>query len=171
MGHLKGRIAGLEGVPGVDADGMKRYICQTFDGISVAEGSGDTFCYYDPDGDLAMDRNFPFVTIVTGNHYDSVSALNRPGSYRLNIGLPKATYSSWFGPAPTQRDEHGVLGTGFDYAVRDQVMPHPIYASQYWVCVVNPGAATRDAVRSLLADAHRFAVRKHTNQRTRQSRP
>ena len=39
-------------------------------------------------------------------------------------------------------------------------MPHPYYASQYWVCVVNPSSATFEEVRPLLAEAHAFAVRK-----------
>lgn len=148
---------------------MKQYICQTFDGLSVAENSGDTFFFYDPADDPA-ERQFPFVTIVTGDNYDSVSALGGPDAYRLNIGLPKATYTSWFGAAPAHRDEHGVLETGFDYSVRDQVMPHPIYASQHWVSVVNPGEATLDVVRSMLAEAHRFAARKYANRQARRTR-
>jgi hypothetical protein len=106
---------------------------------------------------------------VTGDHYDSVSKLSGPGAYRLNIGLTKATYSSLFGAAPTRRDEHGVLETGSDYAATDTVMPHPVYASQYWVCVVNPGEATLDAVWKLLAEAHEFAARKYANQQTRRA--
>lgn len=106
---------------------------------------------YDPGGDLPAERQFPFVTIVTGDHYDSVSNLNRPGTYRLNIGLTKATYVASFGAAPTQRGADGVLDTGFDHAAVDTLMPHPIYAAQHWVCVVNPGEAKLETVRTLLA--------------------
>jgi hypothetical protein len=150
---------------------MKRYICETFEGITAVDGSGDTFFMYDPDGDLPAERQLPFVTIVTGDHYDSVSRLNRPGTYRLNIGLTKATYTAWFGAAPTQRDADGVLVTGFDYAAVDTVMPHPVYASQHWVCVVNPGEATLVTVRTLLAEAHRFAARKYANHQARREQP
>jgi hypothetical protein len=151
---------------------MKRYICETFDGVNAVEGSGDTFFLYDPDGDLPAERQIPFVTIVTGDHYDSVSELDTPGAYRLNIGVTKATYAAWFGAAPTQRDADGVLETGYDHAAVDTVIPHPIYASQHWVSVVNPGEATLDTVRTLLAEAHRFAARKYANQhRTRPAGP
>lgn len=146
---------------------MKRYVCEMFDGVNAIDGSGDTFLLYDPNRDLPPERQLPFATIVTGDHYDSVSELDRPGAYRINIGLTKASYTALFGPAPTHRDEHGVLETGFDYAATDTVMPHPTYASQYWVCVVNPGDATLDAVRRMLAEAHGFATRKYTNQRAR----
>jgi hypothetical protein len=147
---------------------MRRYICEAFDGVTAADGSGDTFFMYDPDGDLPAERQFPFATIVTGDHYDSVSKLDRPGAYRLNVGLTKATYAAWFGAAPTQRDADGVLDTGFDCAAVDTVMPHPIYASQHWVCVVNPGETTLETVRTLLAEAHGFAARRYAN---RQARP
>lgn len=142
---------------------MTRYIRSAFDGVNPVENSGDTFFIYDPARDLPPERWFPFATIVTGDRHDTVSDLDRPGAYRLNIGLTKATYVSRFGAAPRDRDEHGVLRTGFDYAAADTLMPHPVYGSQYWVCVVNPGEATLDTVRDLLAEAYEFAVRKYAN--------
>jgi hypothetical protein len=153
----------------MEADDVRRYICGAFDGVVAVESNGDTFLSYEPTGSLPADRWWPFVTIVTGDRYDAVSALDRPGAYRLNMGLTKSTYAGLFGAAPTERDEHGVLQTGFDYATIDLLMPHPIYASQYWVCIVNPGEANWTTVRDLLAEAHDFAARKYTNQQTRRS--
>lgn len=144
------------------ADELKRYICMAFDGVEVSTGSGDYFFYYDPD--LTWEKHrFPFATIVTGDHYDTVSQLDRDGAYRVNIGLSRDAYTGLFGPPPTEHDERGVLVTGFDYAARDTLLPHPIYASQYWVCVVDPGERTCDQVRKLLAEAYRFAARKYSN--------
>src|SRR5262245_22256238 len=126
-------------------DDMKRHIA-SFAGVSTVENVGDTFFTYDPDGDLPQDRWLPFATLVTGDQYDSLSDLDRRGAYRLNLGLTKATYTGLFGAPPTERDADGVLPTGFDYTAMDTVMPHPFYASQYWVCVVSPGDATLDTV-------------------------
>jgi hypothetical protein len=131
------------------ASEMSRYISETFDGVNVLEGYGDLFFVFDPDRDLPPERQQPFATIVTGDHYDDVSKLDRPGFYRLNIGLTKASYRSRFGAEQA-----------FDYSVVDTVMPHPTYAAQHWVCAVNPAL---DTVRELLAEAHAFAVRKHSN--------
>jgi hypothetical protein len=147
----------------VDADEVKEHISSTCAGTRVMEASGDTFFLYDPDGDLPPERQLPFATIVTSDNYEQVSELSEPGAYRLNIGLTKATYQAMFGAVPTERDDQGVLETGFDYAERDRVMPHPVYASQHWVCVVSPGEATFDAVRPLLVEAYEFAARKHAN--------
>lgn len=149
---------------------MRRHICEAFDGVRAADGAGDTFFLYDPDGDLPAERQLPFATLVTGDHYDRVSDLDRPGAYRINIGLTKATYTAVFGAAPTRRGPDGVLDTGFDYSAVDTLMPHPVYASQYWVCVVNPGAATDQTVRDWLAEAHGLAARKHANHRRRRER-
>ncbi|GAA4712091.1 DUF6194 family protein [Phytohabitans rumicis] len=151
----------------MDATEMSHYVAASFDGVSAIEKDGDTYFLYDPDCDLPPERQFPFVTIVTGDRHDTVSHLDRPDTYRINIGLTKATYTARFGAAPTQRDADGVLETGYDYAAQDTLMPHPVYGSQHWVCVVNPGAATLNTVRTLIAEAYEFAARKHTNQRTR----
>ncbi|MCM6773601.1 DUF6194 family protein [Nocardia sp. CDC159] len=151
----------------MNADDMKRHIAESYEGIRLLEHLGDTFVIYDPEGDLPPQRQLPFATIVTADNYDTVSALGEPDAYRLNIGLPRPRYTELFGPVPTQRDADGVYDTGYDYAARDRLMPHPIYAVQNWVCVVNPGATTLNTALSLLDEAHAFAVRKHTNRRAR----
>lgn len=151
------------------ADTWKRYICGSFDGVRAIDNLGDTFFLYDPDENLPPARQLPFATIVTGDHYDSASALDRPGAYRLNIGLTKATYTARFGPAPTRRDADQVVDTGVDHTAVDTLMPHPVYAAQYWVCVVDPGEATQDTVRTLLAEAHEFAARRYANHQARRA--
>lgn len=148
---------------------MKDHISSTFPGVRVMQAYGDTFFVYDPEGDLPPDRQLPFATIVTDDNYDRVSRLGGSDAYRLNIGLTKAGYTALFGAPPTERDDQGVFDTGHDYAERDRVLPHPVYASQHWVCVVSPGEATRAAVESMLAEAHAFAARKHANHRARRT--
>lgn len=137
---------------------MHLYITETFDRLRILEAQDDVFYLYDPDGDLPPERQMPFVTMVTGDHYDTVSRLGEPGAYRLNIGLTKASFTARYGSAED-----------LDYAARDVLMPHPEYAGQHWVCVVNPGPATLDTVKELLAEAHAFAARRYANHRARQA--
>ncbi|WP_433393849.1 DUF6194 family protein [Micromonospora sp. KLBMP9576] len=139
---------------------LKRYVCESFDGVDTLEANGDTFFVYDPGRDLPAERQLPFATIVTGDRYDDASALDRTGAWRLNIGLTRATYRALF--APRRGPDSAV-----DHAVTDTVLPHPVYAPQHWVCVVNPGEASVDVVRRLLAEAYDFAARKHANHRSR----
>ena len=120
------------------------------DGVIAMESQGDTFLIYDPHDDVPYNRRFPFATVVTADRYDSASNLDRPGAYRLNLGLTKATYRAHFAAA-----------TPVDHTAEDVLMPHPVYAPQHWICVVNPSAATVDAAMPLIKEAHGFAVRKH----------
>jgi hypothetical protein len=49
----------------------------------------------------------------------------------------------------------------YDFTALDQVMPHPVYGRQYWVCVLNPSDETFETkVRPLLAEAYEMAVSK-----------
>lgn len=137
------------------------------DGVRVLEAQDDLFYLYDPAGDLPPERQQPFATIVTGDHYEQVSRLDESGSWRLNLGLTKATYTSLFGPVPTERDADWVLDSGHDYAARDTLMPHPFYASQYWVAIVDPTGP--DRLLPLIEEAYAFAARKYSNHQARQT--
>jgi hypothetical protein len=97
---------------------------------------------------------------VTSDQYDSASNLNRPGVFRLNIGVRKETYQSMFGAAPAFPAGGGVVDTGHDFAALDQIMPHPIYAAMAWVCVLNPSTATFESVRPLLAEAFELTMKR-----------
>ena len=61
---------------------------------------GDSFFFYDPDG--AADRRMPFATIVTKDYdgFDMASQLDRPGVFRVNIGVGRAAFEELIGYPP-----------------------------------------------------------------------
>lgn len=133
---------------------ITRYIMDTFEGVHLVVGSkeagspevawGDSFFSCGPDG-------FPFATIVTKDYagFDEASNVNRPGVFRLNIGVSKATFE-----ATASGDEH-------DFTALDRVMPHPVYGKVFWLCVLNPSHETfENTVKPLLAEAHLRAAAK-----------
>ena len=129
----------------MDEAAVLRYVTDSFPGVHPLSAAGDTYFLYDPDRNLPPNRQHPFATLVTGDRHDQVSQLDRPGVFRLNIGVRKQTYRDLFGRPPTERGDGGVLDPGRDYAVLDMLLPHPVYASQYWVCVlVRRGGDVRD---------------------------
>ncbi|HEX2347060.1 MAG TPA: DUF6194 family protein [Ktedonobacterales bacterium] len=149
----------------MDQDTIIRYISETFAGIEVlrpadGSGAGDTFFYYDPQRDLDPSHRLPFATIVTKDYgeYDNSSRLDRPGVYRLNIGVGRETFRSLFGYAPGETRN---ASADFDFAALDRVMPHPVYEPQMWVCVLNPGSATFETVKSLLAEAYTIVTARY----------
>jgi predicted DNA-binding protein (MmcQ/YjbR family) len=44
---------------------------------------------------------------------------------------------------------------------RRMCIPHPTYASQGWVSILNPAERTSNQVRQLIDEAHALAVRRH----------
>ncbi|MDP1798037.1 MAG: DUF6194 family protein [Planctomycetaceae bacterium] len=142
---------------------ITHYIEETFTGIDVVRPEetggpeiawGDLFFIYDPQRNLSVPQRFPFATIVTKDYgdFDCASNLNRPEVYRFNIGLRKATFQKLF------PDD----GCVFDYAAFDVLMPHPVYATQSWACIVNPTEATFQTLHPLLMEAYQFAVSRIT---------
>lgn len=136
----------------MDLDAIRRHIVDEFPGTHVMEAGGDLFFVHDPHRDLPPPRQQPWATIVTSDHpHDPTSHLDRPGVFRLSIGLPRAVFRDLF-PVDAEQDA----------AALDLVVPHPVYGAQHWVQVLNPDSAW-PVVRGLLEHAHAFAVRKYVN--------
>jgi hypothetical protein len=144
----------------MDQDGIRTYVAETFPGVdtviaSEGDGSpeiarGDTFFIYDPERNLEDTKRFPFATMVTKDYgdFDNASDLDRPGVFRLNIGVSRATYESLFADA----------GGEHDFTALDRLMPHPVYGRNHWVCVLNPSDATFETLKPLLREAYDRAV-------------
>ncbi|GAA0325742.1 DUF6194 family protein [Actinoallomurus spadix] len=118
---------------------------------------GDTFISYDPHGDAPADRFLPFATIVTKDYegFDTASDLNRPGVFRLNLAVGRRRFEELLGYPPAAAADHrGAV----DFTVTDRLLPHPAYAVQGWVCVLDPGERTAVLARSLLEEAHARAA-------------
>jgi hypothetical protein len=49
----------------------------------------------------------------------------------------------------------------YDFSALDTPLPHPVYWTQSWVSVLNPGPVTSDLSRSLLTEAHERAIARH----------
>jgi hypothetical protein len=150
----------------MDQAQITRYIETTFPGVDVTVASaengapevawGDTFFTYDPDRNLEGSRQFPFATIVTKDYgeFDHASNLNREGVFRLNIGVSRETFERLF-PSPVDHD----------FTALDELMPHPVYGANHWVCVLNPSERTFEMLKPLLQDAYAISVRRHPKNR------
>jgi hypothetical protein len=126
---------------GPDPEAITRVIRELYPETDVVEAMGATFFSLDPE------KHWPnFATIVTTDEHDegAPSNLARPGVFRLNLGVGRATFERLVGSLADP-----------DYAAFERVLPHPVYARQLWISILNPGDATfRDVVLPLLAEAH-----------------
>ncbi len=134
----------------IDETTIAEYIAGSFAGVETTDALGYKFFFYGPD------RMLPFATLATAdNPGDRASNLDRPGVFRLNIGVSRQTFQSLFGASK-------VDVSAYDFTVLDKIMPHPDYAAQYYVCVLNPSETTFETVQTLLAEAYDLAVRRHS---------
>jgi hypothetical protein len=128
------------------------YITKTFPGVETTESFGYTLFFYQ------SDRKLPFATLIAAdNDHDRISNLDRPGVFRLNIGIGKQTFQSLFGTPNVDLDS-------YDFTALDVIMPHPHYAQQHFICVLSPSEATFARIRPLLAEAYEIAVRRYMSQ-------
>jgi Family of unknown function (DUF6194) len=67
------------------------------------------------------------------------SQLDRAGVFRVNIAVGRARYRHLLGHLTTDHQQHH---RDYDYARADVIVPHPVYAEQGWVSIVNPGPRT-----------------------------
>jgi hypothetical protein len=137
---------------GPNPDEISRWITTTYPETVVASALGATFFSLD-------EQHWPnFATIVTTDEHDlgRPSKLSRPAVFRLNVGVGKETFEGLVGSMSDP-----------DYASLDTVLPHPVYARQRWVAILNPSRQTFDeVVKPLLAEAYE---RLATTRRRRQS--
>ncbi|MGW6379452.1 DUF6194 family protein [Rhodococcus sp. NPDC055112] len=115
---------------------------------------GDSYFHLDPD------RKFPFATIVTRDvpGWDTYSALDREGAFRVNFGVGRAGFEDLLGYPPAA---HAERADGIDFTVGDRLLPHPTYAAQSWVSIVCPTRTSLKLVLDLLGRAHAHAARRH----------
>jgi Family of unknown function (DUF6194) len=124
---------------GPDPDAITRYITETWPETIVAEAMNARFFSLD-------ETHWPnFATIVTTDEHDDASNLARDGVFRLNIGtLSRETFRRTVGDINQP-----------EYTELDRLFPHPVYARQRWVSIVNPSDRSFDEIcKPLLAETH-----------------
>ena len=126
---------------GPDPEAITRIILERYPETDVVESMGAKFFSLDPE------KHWPnFATIVTTDEHDegAPSRLSRRGAFRLNLGVGRETFDRLVGSM-----------TEPDYAAFDRILPHPVYAKQRWISILNPSDLTfQDIVLPLLAEAH-----------------
>ena len=138
----------------MDEKSITDYIMNTFAGVETQTTMGYTFFFY------GSERMLPFTTIATtDNEGDRHSNLDRPGVFRLNIGVSKPTYQQLFSTGK-------VDVSAYDFTALDTIMPHPDYAAQSWFCVLNPSDTTFHQLQPLLSEAYELAVKRASRRKT-----
>ena len=115
----------------------------------IIEADGDVYAICDPDGTYEQRPRNGWATVITSDAHDTASDLDRPGVFRLNIGLARERAAEVVA-GRTDPAEH-------DLTALDVLMPHPVYGGYGFVCVLVPDR-TWPTVRGLIDEAHARAA-------------
>ncbi len=126
---------------------MKQSEFETFllalENVESTENFGYLFYF------VGDDHRLPFATIgQADNDFDKLSNLDREGVFRLNMGVRKDTFMQL--ELPSESDS--------DYTALNVFMPHPHYAKQNFICILNPAGENIARSKELLEEAHALAT-------------
>lgn len=134
---------------------ITNYITDTFGNVEMTVNMGYAFFFY------RDDHIHAFATIAShGNEYEQISKLDRPGVYRLNIGVSRETFRALFGIKKINVSD-------YDFTALDTILPHPDYSSQHFICVLSPSAVTFERIRPMLAEAYDIAMKRYNKRKAR----
>ena len=137
----------------IDEAFIPSYIMSTFENVETTVNMGYTFFFY------RDDHMHAFATIAsTGNEYEKISNLDRPGVYRLNIGVSRDTFQAMFGKGKIDVNV-------YDFTALDTIMPHPDYSSQHFICVLSPSEVTFEKIKPLLTEAYDVAKNRYNKRK------
>jgi hypothetical protein len=137
----------------IDEAFITSYITSAFENIETAVNLGYTFFFY------RDDHMHAFATIAsTANEYEKISNLDRPGVYRLNIGVSRETFKSLFGTKKIDVN-------AYDFTALDIIMPHPDYSSQHFLCVLSPSEEIFEKIKPFLAEAYDIAMKRYNKRK------
>jgi hypothetical protein len=108
-----------------------------FDNVQRTENFGYTFFF------VGDDNIVSFVTIA-----DSAN-LNRDGVFRINIGVSRTTFQTLLGESSSEPVDYSLLNT---------FLPHPHYAKQHYICILNPSGPNIEKTKTLISEAYAIAA-------------
>jgi hypothetical protein len=69
--------------------------------------------------------------------------------FRINIGVSRKTFNDLIGEATSEP---------IDYTVLNTILPHPDYAKQNFICILNPADENVEKTKQLITEAHALAL-------------
>lgn len=140
-------------------ENILNYCLENLEGSILVESWGEKGIFYNPG--RVLKRGVYILTVKEkdgGN--DQSSLLDRPGIYRVNLGVRKSTFIRMFGEVPKRPGAGRVVEMDHDFSAVDQILPHPVYAWMGWICVLNPSENTFAALKPYIQEAYEYAKEK-----------
>ncbi len=132
---------------------------KNLEGSILVESWGEKGIFYNPGHVLKRGVYILTVKEKDGDN-DKGSDLDRPGIYRVNMGVRKGTFIKLFEAVPKRPGAGGIVEMDYDFSAVDQILPHPVYAWMGWISVLNPSENTFEALKPYIQEAYEYAKEK-----------
>lgn len=134
-------------------------VLQSYDGVIEDRNWGERALFFNP-GKLMPKGIYVLTVKEKDGPNDKASLVNRPGIFRLNLGISRASFIKLFGRVPLRPPAGGIVLTGHDFRQIDRIMPHPVYGWMCWIAVLNPSRATFATLEPMIDEAVGIAAAK-----------
>ncbi|WP_104381609.1 DUF6194 family protein [Sphingobacterium sp. HMA12] len=124
---------------------IEKYLREKLDNVQEQQSFGYHLFFY------GTDHRLPFVsTADSDNEYDDVSKLNRQDIFRVNIGVSKESFAKLFSES----------GIEWDFTTLNTFLPHPHYAAQNFICILNPSGEKLIQTLQFIDEAYLIAKKR-----------
>ncbi|VEP14263.1 conserved hypothetical protein [Hyella patelloides LEGE 07179] len=137
---------------------IETYLLKTYEHINPVNSWGERSYFVNPKMKLKRGSYFATVKSKDGEN-DKASYLNRPGVFRLNIGLTPEKYEEMFGLRPLRPVKSGVVEGNFDFQALNIFIPHPVYGWCGWIAINNPDEDNFEKSKEYLDVAYKKAFK------------
>lgn len=139
------------------ANEIQAWIETNYSGLRCIATYEESSFFYNPTGQLKRGVYFTTIKESDGPN-DKAGQLDRPGVYRLSIGVGKSAYRKLFGEPPARPAKGERVDLPLDFTAQNVCLPHPIYAWMSWVAINSPAEDQLPVIRELLNLAYQRAV-------------
>ena len=116
---------------------IEAYLLATYQHVNPISAWGERSYFVNPEQKLKRGSYFATIKSKDGAN-DKASNLNRPGVFRLNIGLTPEKYTEIFSLRPSRPSKGGVIIGNYDFQAINTFIPHPVYGWMGWIAINNP---------------------------------
>ena len=140
-------------------DEILKYCLENLEGSVLVESWGEKGIFYNPGNVLKRGVYILTVKEKDGDN-DKGSDLDRPGIYRVNLGVRRNTFIKMFGTVPKRPEAGRIVEMEYNFSAVDEILPHPVYAWMSWICVLNPSEDTFEILKPYIQEAYEYAKEK-----------
>ena len=140
-------------------DEILKYCLENLEGSVLVESWGEKGIFYNPGNVLKRGVYILTVKEKDGDN-DKGSDLDRPGIYRVNLGVRRNTFIKMFGTVPKRPEAGRIVEMEYNFSAVDEILPHPVYAWMRWLCVLNPSEDTFEILKPYIQEAYEYAKEK-----------